>query len=88
MNKTEIMTELDRLIQQPQISDDELKILKELKAKYQNNDNLSQIAHGIKSSLTPLAIQSKLSKESVSLFKNLSQNNFWNKGAGVSPFSM
>jgi Enterocin A Immunity. len=88
MNKTEIMTELDRLIQQPQISDDELKILKELKVKYQNNDNLSQIAHGIKSSLTPLAIQGKLSKESVSLFKHLAQNNFWNKGAGVSPFSM
>ncbi|MDT2528072.1 bacteriocin immunity protein [Lactococcus petauri] len=88
MNKTEIMTELDRLIQQPQISEDELKILKELKAKYQNNDNLSQIAHGIKSSLTPLAIQGKLSKESVSLFKHLAQNNFWNKGAGVSPFSM
>ncbi|MBS4460769.1 bacteriocin immunity protein [Lactococcus petauri] len=88
MNKTEIMTEIGRLIQQPQISDDELKILKELKAKYQNNDNISQIAHGIKSSLTPLAIQGKLSKESVSLFKNLAQKNFWNKGAGVSPFSM
>ena len=88
MNKTEIMTELDRLIQQPQINEDELKILKELKAKYQNNDNLSQIAHGIKSSLTPLAIQGKLSQESVSLFKNLAQNNFWNKGARVSPFSM
>ena len=82
------MTELDYLIQQPQISDDELTILKELKAKYQNNDNLSQIAHGIKSSLTPLAIQGKLSQESVSLFKNLAQNNFWNKGARVSPFSM
>ncbi|WP_244851263.1 bacteriocin immunity protein [Lactococcus formosensis] len=44
MNKTEIMTELDRLIKQPQISDDELKILKELKVKYQSNDNLSQVA--------------------------------------------
>lgn len=72
MNKKEIMTELDYLIQQPQISDDELTILKELKAKYQNNDNLSQIAHGIKSSLTPLAIQGKLSQESV---YTITQNN-------------
>lgn len=87
MNKTEIMTELDRLIKQPQISDDELKILKELKVNYQSNDNLSQVAHGIKSSLTPLAIQGKLSKESIALFRHLAQNNFWNKGTGVSPFS-
>ncbi|GAB7391702.1 bacteriocin immunity protein [Lactococcus garvieae] len=88
MNETEIMTELDRLIQQSQISEDELKILKELKIKYQNNDNLSQIAHGIKFSLMRLSIQGKLSKESISLFKHLAQNNFWNEGAGVCPFSM
>ena len=30
MNKTEIMTELDRLIKQPQISDDELKIFERI----------------------------------------------------------
>ncbi|MEY8458947.1 hypothetical protein [Lactococcus ileimucosae] len=88
MNKLEIMTELDYLIQQSQIGEAELIVLKELKTKYQNDKNISRIAHGIKSSLTPLAIQGKLSKESLALFKKLAQDNFWNKGAGISPFSM
>lgn len=88
MTQTEIINELDYLIHLPQISGEELAILKNLKIEYQNDNNISRVVHGIKSSLTPLAIQGKLSKESTAFFKNLAQNNFWNKGTGINPFSV
>ena len=88
MNQLEILNELNHLTLLAHLYEEELEVLKGVKIKYQHNDNLVRVVHGIKSALTPLAIQGKLSKESTALFKNLAQNNFWNKRTGIGPFSM
>ncbi|MFQ9656625.1 MAG: bacteriocin immunity protein [Enterococcus sp.] len=77
--ETEVLTDIDTLLA-PDMSDNEREILLHAKEQLAKNDYLPKIIGGLADRLSPLAMQSQLTKPVGEFYLKISGRHFLNKG--------